>query len=93
MISLLGVVILLTGILHATAQIRAGSAFSRGHRALNFLLGIFEIVLGLTLVLSPLDRTPATYWIATIWALVFGILAIGQAFKQRSQAREAAEEE
>lgn len=91
-IVLLGVVIMLTGVMHITADIRVGGAVRIQHRWLNLLLGVFEVALGFTLVISPWDRSPATYWIATIWALVFGVLVIGDAFTQRSQARKTAKE-
>ena len=89
LIVLLGVVIILTGVLHAFANLRIGATRNR-HQALNLVLGIFEIVFGITLVISPLDRSPATYWVATIWALIFGVLVIGDAISQRSEARRAA---
>lgn len=87
---LLGVVIMLTGLIHITADVRVGDAVTKKHRWLNLALGVFEFILGLTLVISPLDRGPATYWVATIWALVFGVLVIGDAITQRSEARKAA---
>ena len=86
---LLGVVILLTGLAHLTADLRFGSAVNRGHRWLGILLGIFEFILGLMLILSPLDRSPVTYWIATIWALLFGVMVIGDAILKRRQVHKA----
>ena len=77
LIVLLGVVIMMTGVMHALAEIRVGGATSSSHRVIHLILGIFEIVFGATLILSPLDRSPASYWIATIWALIFGVLVIG----------------
>jgi len=91
LIVLLSVVIMLTGVLHAMANIRIGGVTRSRHHGLNLLLGIFEIIFGLTLMLSPLDRSPASYWVATIWALIFGVLVIGDAISQRSQAHRAAE--
>jgi uncharacterized membrane protein HdeD (DUF308 family) len=93
-IVLLGVVILLTGLVHLTANARSyGRAVSQEHRWLSILLGIFEIGLGLALIISPLDRSPLTYWIATIWALVFGVMVIGDAVLKRRQAKTAVEDE
>lgn len=88
--ALLGVVILLTGLVHLTANARFGSATSTEHRWLSILLGFFEVGLGLTLIASPLDRGPITYWIATIWALVFGVLVIADAVTKRSRTERAA---
>ena len=88
---LLGVIILLTGLVHLTADVRFGNTVNRGHRWLGVLLALFEIVLGLTLIISPLDRSPVTYWIATIWALVFGVMVIGDAILKRAQTRKTIE--
>jgi uncharacterized membrane protein HdeD (DUF308 family) len=82
-VELLGVVILLTGVLHMMGEFRLGGVFKRKHETLHFLLGLFEVVLGLTLILSPLEQGPITYWIATIWALIFGSLVIGEAVTER----------
>jgi uncharacterized membrane protein HdeD (DUF308 family) len=89
LIVLLGMVIMLTGVLHAAANIRFSTKVRSQHHLLNIILGVFEIVFGLTLVLSPLDRSPASYWFATIWALVFGVLVIGDAIKTRSSVHKA----
>ena len=89
---LLGVVIMLTGIIHLTADLRVGSVVRKEHPWLNLALGVFEFILGLTLVISPLDRSPVTYWIGTIWGLIFGVMVIGDAISDRSQARKAASE-
>jgi uncharacterized membrane protein HdeD (DUF308 family) len=84
---LLGAVILFTGVLHTLGEFRLGGVIKRRHETLNFLLGLFEVVLGLVLILSPLEHGPITYWMATIWALAFGTLVIGDALAQRAQAR------
>lgn len=80
---ILGVVILLTGVLHMFGQFRVGRILRGRHETLNFILGLFEFVFGLMLVLSPLDHGPLTYLVATIWALTFGFLIIGDALVQR----------
>jgi len=81
-ITLLGVVLIFTGLIHLWGEFRVGGAVSRGHRMLHALLGVFELVLGLMLVISPLDQSQFTYWIVTIWSLFFGILAIVDAVSQ-----------
>jgi uncharacterized membrane protein HdeD (DUF308 family) len=90
MIVLLGVVILLTGLIHVLTEVRAGGVFSAPHRWMHALLGVFEVILGILLIVSPLDRSNFTYWVAAIWGVVFGVLAIGEAFVQRSAARNQA---
>jgi uncharacterized membrane protein HdeD (DUF308 family) len=63
-VELLGVVILLTGVLHMMGEFRLGGVFKRKHETLHFLLGLFEVVLGLTLILSPLEQGPITAWLS-----------------------------
>ena len=82
-VELLGAVILITGVLHMLGEFRLGHVLKRRHETLHFLLGLFELVLGLMLVLSPLQYGPITYWVATFWALIFGSLVIGDALVQR----------
>ena len=82
-IELLGAVILFTGILHMLGEFRVGTVFKRRQETLHFLLGLFEIVLGLALILSPLEHGSITYWTATIWALIFGVLVISEALIKR----------
>ena len=73
---------MLTGLIHLWSEWRVGGAASQSHRVLHALLGVFELILGLTLVISPLDRSRFTYMVVTIWALLFGILAIIEAIAQ-----------
>jgi len=91
-IELLGGVILLTGVLHMVGQFGQGGIFKRRHEKLTFLLGLFEFVLGLIFVWSPLEHGPLVYWTATVWALVFGLLIIGDALVQRLRKSSEAEE-
>ena len=48
-----------------------------------FLLGVFEIVLGIMLVIEPLGRGPVIYFAASVWALVGGAILIGDAVRLR----------
>jgi hypothetical protein len=84
----LGAVIVLTGVLHMLGQFRIGGLIRRGligrrRSILSFLLGFLEIILGLTLIWSPLEHGRITYSTATVWALIFGGLVIGDALVQR----------
>jgi uncharacterized membrane protein HdeD (DUF308 family) len=82
---LLGVVILLTGILHLFGEFRIGRVIKRKRTTAQKILAVFEILLGGLLIVSPLERSPLIYWIATIWALVGGGLIITDALYQRAQ--------
>ena len=79
----LGLVILLTGVLHVIGELRAGLLRGSGTTIAHFALGIFEIIMGGMLFLSPLSFSPFMYLVATIWALVGGGLIIGTAVYDR----------
>ena len=82
-VELLGAVILVTGVLHMLGQFRHSGVFRRRDKRLHVVLGLLEIILGILLILSPLERGPIIYWTATIWSLIFGGLVIGGALVQR----------
>jgi uncharacterized membrane protein HdeD (DUF308 family) len=86
-ISLLGVVILLTGLLHIFGGFRVGGTTSRKWSWTSLLLGIFEVVLGLMLIIEPYGRSIFFYLAASVWALVGGFILISGALQQRFQLR------
>ena len=49
----------------------------------GLLLGLFEIILGVILILEPLERGPILNLAASIWALVGGFILISDALRQR----------
>jgi uncharacterized membrane protein HdeD (DUF308 family) len=85
-ISLLGLIILFTGVLHMVSSVRIGSLNKRQHSRTisHFLLGAFECFIGLLLFVSPLERSPVIYFLATAWSLIFGFLVIGSALNERN---------
>ena len=56
-ISILGVVIVLTGLIHIFSGFRTREG-ERHRRWTSTLLGVFEVILGLMLFLEPLERGP-----------------------------------
>lgn len=80
--SLLGGVILLTGILHAAAQSRFGRQALQGRPLINVLLGVGEIVLGLLLILAPEGREEFLFSTAIVWSLLAGGLCLFSAIVQ-----------
>ena len=80
--TMLGVVILLTGILHAAAQSRFGREAFHGRPLLNVLLGLAEIVLGILVIVSPTGREQIVFDLAIIWSLLAGGLLLGGAVVQ-----------
>ena len=85
---LLGLVILLTGVLHALGVFEE-EARLRWRPGLG--LGVAEIVLGAILVGSPLSAGRGVYWAASIWALCAGAVLIGDALRIRSAAASSKE--
>ena len=79
MLSLLGIVVLLTGILHAFGGFQVGENKHRKFFLTSIILGAFEIILGMLLIIEPLWRSTYFYLAATIWALVGGFILIGDA--------------
>jgi uncharacterized membrane protein HdeD (DUF308 family) len=84
---LLGAVILLTGILHATTQLGLGREAMRGRPIVNILLGIAEIVLGALLLFDPSGQRQAVYNVAIVWALLGGGLVLFTTVRQWLQER------
>jgi len=87
MLSLLGMVILLTGCLHAFGGFQVGDEKHRKWLLTSVLLGAFEIVLGVMLIIEPLGRNLFFYLAATIWALVGGFILIGDALRLRNAVK------
>jgi uncharacterized membrane protein HdeD (DUF308 family) len=87
--SLLGVTVLLTGSLHAFGGFRIGVDAHRKWSLTSFLLGTFEIVLGVLLIVEPLGRSPIFYLSASVWALVGGFILIGDAIRLWRVSRES----
>lgn len=83
---LLGGVIVLTGLIHVFSGFRTGDDHAHQWSWSSFLLGLFEIILGVLLVLAPGTLNRSIYWAASIWALIGGALLIGDGLRLR-QAR------
>lgn len=89
--NLLGIIILLTGVLHVTTGLMVGRQALRGRTGLSTLLGVFEIVLGAGLLLTPITSQgplpKGMYIVGAIWALLGGGLILVTALFQRVQAQ------
>lgn len=89
LLSVIGLIILLTGLMHIFGGFRTGPEVShlfsenRKWSWTAFLLGVFEMVLGLLLVVEPLGRGPLVYFAASFWALVGGAILLGDAVRLR----------
>jgi uncharacterized membrane protein HdeD (DUF308 family) len=95
LLSVVGLIILLTGLMHIVGGFRTGPVethllsqnrtrmWSRAWSWTAFLLGLFEIVLGVILVIAPMGRGPLIYFAASVWALVGGTILLGDAVRLR----------
>jgi uncharacterized membrane protein HdeD (DUF308 family) len=86
-ITVLGIAILLTGLMHMLGGFRTAEDATRQLSRLSILLGLFEVVLGAALVVQPLDQGLIIYLGASIWAMVGGTILVGDALRLRSMAR------
>jgi len=86
-ICIFGGIIVLTGIIHAVGGFSVGKETERQWSWTSLLLGIFEIILGTLLLLSPTDPGRGVFIIASIWAFVGAFMLIGDALRQRAQHR------
>jgi uncharacterized membrane protein HdeD (DUF308 family) len=88
LLSLLGIVILLTGFAHVLGGFRTGDELERELSRSSILLGMTEIALGLLFLLGSLENSRAAYWAAGIWALTGGVILIGDALLLRRRLRD-----
>jgi uncharacterized membrane protein HdeD (DUF308 family) len=72
----LGTVILTTGLLHMFSEQRIGGFRTYRQTRIHFLLGLFEVILGGLLILSPNTDRTFVYWAATAWTIVYGAFAL-----------------
>ena len=95
LLSVVGVIILLTGLMHIFGGFRTGPEEVRIYGKIRsrvwprtwswtaFLLGLFEIVLGVILIVEPMGQGPVVYFAASVWALIGGTILIGDALRLR----------
>jgi uncharacterized membrane protein HdeD (DUF308 family) len=84
---LLGVIIVLTGLVHVFEGFRTGPDHVRQRSWTSTLLGAFEIVLGLVVLLWREEFGPVFYAVVTIWAFMAALVLLREALRQRSRAK------
>jgi uncharacterized membrane protein HdeD (DUF308 family) len=84
---LIGVVVVLTGVVHVFEGFRTGPDLQRRRSWTSTLLGVFEIALGLAVLLWREDFGPVFYALVTIWAFLAALVLLRQALRQRSLAK------
>jgi hypothetical protein len=84
---LLGAIILLTGLLHTAGVLSYGSRALRGRPFADLLLGLATIFFGALLIVGRTGREQIVYYVAMVWALLWGGLILYSAGRQWFQAR------
>jgi uncharacterized membrane protein HdeD (DUF308 family) len=85
-ILLLGGIVVLTGLVHVFEGFRTGPGRQRQRSWTSTVLGAFEIVLGLVVLVERDDFGPFFYTVVTIWAFLAAFVLLRQALRQRSLA-------
>lgn len=83
----LGAIIILTGAVHVFEGFRAGPDRHRQRSWISTLLGMFEIVLGVTVLLWRNDFGVFFYALVTIWAFLAALVLFREGLRQRAQVR------
>ena len=83
MMPILGVLIVLSGLLHILAGLRFSEIIGRGWKIANVLLGVFELGFGIMVVLFPWFRFDLAYLSVAIWAFLGGIIMLGDGLRLR----------
>jgi uncharacterized membrane protein HdeD (DUF308 family) len=83
---LLGAIIALTGLVHVFEGFRTGPAHQRQRSWTSTLLGAFEIVLGLVVLVWREEFGPIFYAVVTIWAFLAAFVLLREALRQRAHA-------
>jgi uncharacterized membrane protein HdeD (DUF308 family) len=78
LLAILGVVIVLTGVVHLLGGFELADASGRRWRP-GVPLGILEIGLGATLVLTSGQSGSLSTWLASAWALLGGVVLLSDA--------------
>lgn len=88
-LTLLGIAILITGLMHIFGGFRTGEDASRRWSWLSFFLGLFEILMGVSLLIEPLVQGPIAYFAISVWAILGGLILITDAFRLRLKAKQS----
>jgi uncharacterized membrane protein HdeD (DUF308 family) len=86
-ITVLGIAILLTGLMHMLGGFRTGEDDSREWSWASFIMGFFEFIMGGMLILEPMRQGTLIYIGVSIWAIIGGVILIGDALRLRAKAR------
>jgi uncharacterized membrane protein HdeD (DUF308 family) len=83
---LLSIVVILTGLVHVFEGFQTGPDHQRQRSWTSTLLGAFEIVLGLVVLVWRDDFGAIFYAVVVIWAFTAALVLLRQALRQRFQS-------
>ena len=83
---LLSIVVILTGLVHVFEGFQTGSDHQRQRSWTSTLLGAFEIILGLVVLVWRDDFGAIFYAVVVIWAFTAALVLLRQALRQRFQS-------
>lgn len=82
---LLGVLVIVTGLLHIFGGFRISSAYGSQWAWGSYLIGSVQVVLGVIVLIYPWEPIPIVLLIASIWCIITGILLLIDARIKRTQ--------
>jgi uncharacterized membrane protein HdeD (DUF308 family) len=82
---LLGVLVIITGILHIFGGFRISSAYGSQWAWGSYLVGSVQVVLGSIVLIYPWEPIPVVWLIAGAWCIITGILLLLDARRLRTQ--------
>ena len=83
---LLGVLVILTGLLHIFGGFRISSAYGSQWAWGSYLVGFVQVILGTIVLIYPWEPVPVVWLIAGGWCIITGILLLFDARRLRSLA-------
>jgi uncharacterized membrane protein HdeD (DUF308 family) len=81
----LGLVILLTGLLHVLGMFRVERELLGRLRWMSRALGALEVGLGAALIVAPFAYGALVYWMVTVWAILGGLVLLIDAVRLRRE--------
>ena len=84
-ILLLGVLVIITGLLHILGGFRISSTYGSQWAWGSYLVGSVQLLLGVIVLIYPWEPIPIVLFIASIWCIITGILLLIDARFKRTQ--------
>ena len=83
---LLGVLVILTGLLHLFGGFRISSEYGSQWAWGSYLIGLVQVILGILVLMFPWEPVPVVWFLASSWCIITGILLLLDARRLRSQS-------